>query len=214
MHLGCGCQERKKQTNTKNVAGAEWKLSDGKIGGRKPGGEGSGKKKNRVAGVGTHRVAGTEAMTHPHVYLFDARLGMIWQVTREHIAGSPEYEYDLGAHNCVSPVGVAKSGSRRRNTLAAEDCADDPWKCCHVNSGTDVKGNQNAMISGDGNSIVWTSDFDNTFSNLTVGEDGGTVSWLTEVYHYHIPTSRRALSLAVTTQGSRYCSNSFRLLAG
>jgi hypothetical protein len=120
---------------------------------------------------GTHEAKSLIA-SNAHLFLFDADLGMTWQLTSEGVAGA-EYEQLIEEFCCPSA-----SSSQQRGACSEKDemlglcCWQKPCFSPAVNS----------ELSGDGNSIVFLSDFDHTGAKDTVAKD-------LEVFHYYIPTS-------------------------
>lgn len=119
---------------------------------------------------GTH--AGKLMASFAHLFLFDAQLGVTWQVTNEGVAGA-EYDQWVEAFCCPGASSSKQRGSCSEKTEAQFQC------CWQKPCGTPAL---NSYTSGDGNSIVFFGDHDHTGAKDSVWKD-------LDIYHYYIPTS-------------------------
>jgi Tol biopolymer transport system component len=111
-------------------------------------------------------------VTNAHLFLFDAHLGMTSQVTKE---GKPGAEHNQMTEDicCPSAPSSKKRGTcKEKDELQGTCCWQKPCSLFALN----------AEISGDGNSIVFLSDFDHTGAKEHLKGD-------LDVFHYYIPTS-------------------------
>jgi hypothetical protein len=107
-----------------------------------------------------------------HLFLFDAYLGVTWQVTNEGVAGAA---YNQMVESFCCP---RASASKQRGSCSQKD--EVLGMCCWQKPCFSPA--VNGKLSGDGNSIVFLSDLDHT-------EFPGMLSNGLELFHYYIPTS-------------------------
>jgi hypothetical protein len=123
---------------------------------------------------GTHDMDVLVSSTH--LFLFDAHLGMTWQVTKEGFPGE--------AHNKMVEDFCCPGASSNYKRGKCEDYRDGKYalqgQCCWQKPCFFFV--LNPEISGDGNSIVLIADYDHS-------GDGNHEWKRLQVYHYYIPTS-------------------------
>jgi Tol biopolymer transport system component len=107
-----------------------------------------------------------------HLFLFDAHLGVTWQLTSDGVPGA-EYDQFVEAFCCPGA-----SASKQRG--ACEEKYEIQGQCCWQKPcGFPAL---NAELSGDGNSIVFISDNNHA-------DDGHAIFKDLELFHFYIPTA-------------------------
>ena len=116
-------------------------------------------------------VAGT------NLFLYDQVLGFTWLLTHEGEVGAATTEADIEAFCCPDASSSKKRGAcSTSNEMKGSCCWQKPCWFPALNS----------YISGNGQSIVFTSDFGHDKEN---DDDFGPIWRDLEIVHYHIPTS-------------------------
>jgi len=119
-----------------------------------------------------------QVVTSRNLFLFDTHLGITWKITQE---GMPD-EAQIEKYCCPrAPASRQRGTCTRKNEYKGFCCWQRP--CGHPSV--------NGDISGDGSSIVFTTDgYPNTAEINT--------DW--EIYHYHIPTNSMTIVTNTTNR--------------